>query len=127
VSYHFIGYTDNSKGFHFYYPDIYTKIVETRHTVFLKDMVIRRSMIPQEIRLEEKQVCVPTPMVIELFFSIHVAVTSIVQGNMVVEPVVDSPIPMAATPIAGSPMTEINEEEKHVFQEPIANHEEKQQ
>jgi hypothetical protein len=70
---------------------------------------------------------VPTPMVIELFFSIPVAVTSIVQGNMVVEPIVDSPIPMTATPIAGSPMIEINEEEKHVFQEPIANHEEKQQ
>jgi hypothetical protein len=41
---------------------------------------------------------------------------------MLVELVVDSPIPMVATPIIGSPMTEINEEE-----EPIANHEEEQQ
>jgi hypothetical protein len=45
-----------------------------------------------------------------------------VQGNVVVEPVVDSPIPVAATPIVGSPMAEVEEVEP-VFQEPIANHE----
>jgi hypothetical protein len=46
---------------------------------------------------------------------------------VVVEPVVDSPMTMAATPIVGSPMAKINEEEDHVFQESIANYEEEQQ
>jgi hypothetical protein len=46
VSYHFIGYLDKSKGFYFYCPDRYIKIVETRHTVFLEDEVIRGSMAP---------------------------------------------------------------------------------
>jgi hypothetical protein len=34
VSCHFIGYPDKSKGFHFYCPDRYIKIVETKHVVF---------------------------------------------------------------------------------------------
>jgi hypothetical protein len=46
---HFIGYPDKSKGFHFYCPDRYIKIVEIRHTVFLEDEVIRRSTVPREI------------------------------------------------------------------------------
>jgi hypothetical protein len=46
VSCHFIGYPDKSKGFRFYYPDRYIKIVETRHVVFLEDEVIKRSTIP---------------------------------------------------------------------------------
>jgi hypothetical protein len=41
VNCHFIGYPDKSKGFHFYCPDRYIKIVETRHTIFLEDKVIR--------------------------------------------------------------------------------------
>jgi hypothetical protein len=67
VSYHFIGYPDKSKGFCFYCPNRYTKIVEMRHVVFLVDEVIMWSTIPREIRLEEKRVCVPTPMVTESF------------------------------------------------------------
>jgi hypothetical protein len=70
---------------------------------------------------------VPTPMVTEPFFSVPTAVTPMVQGNVVAEPVADSPVPMAATPIVGSPMAEVDEELKHVFQEPITNHEEEQQ
>jgi hypothetical protein len=93
-----------------------------RHVVFLEDEVIRRSMVPREIQLEEKRVYVPTPMVAEPFFLIPAAITPIVQGNVVVEPVIDSPVTMTATPIVGSPMAEINEEE-----ETIANHEEEQQ
>jgi hypothetical protein len=31
---HFIGDLDKSKGFHFYCPDRYTKILEMRHAVF---------------------------------------------------------------------------------------------
>jgi hypothetical protein len=46
VSYHFIGYPDNSKGFRFYCLDRYIKIVETRHTIFLEDEVIRGSTVP---------------------------------------------------------------------------------
>jgi hypothetical protein len=63
VSCHFIGYLDKSKGFHFYCPDRYIKIVKTRHAVFLEDEVIRGSTVAREIRLEKKRVCVPTPMV----------------------------------------------------------------
>jgi hypothetical protein len=66
-------------------------------------------------------------MVTKLFFLIPAAITPMTQGNVAAEPVVDSPIAMAATPIIGSPMAEINEEEEPIFQEPIANHEEEQQ
>jgi hypothetical protein len=65
-------------------------------------------------------------MVAEPFFSVPAAVTPIVQGNVVVEPIVDSLMIMGATSIIGSPMVEINEEES-IFQEPIANHKEEQQ
>jgi hypothetical protein len=41
VSCHFIGYPDKSKGFRFYCPDRYIKIVETRQIIFLEDEVIR--------------------------------------------------------------------------------------
>jgi hypothetical protein len=49
-------------------------------------------------------VYVPTSMVGEPFFLVPAAITPIVQGNMVVEPIVDFPVHMAATPIVGSPM-----------------------
>jgi hypothetical protein len=115
VSCHFIDYTDKSKGFRFYCPDRYIKIVETRHIFFLEDDVIRGSTVPQEIRLEEKRVCVPTLMVAEPFFSVPAAVTPMTQGNVVAEPVANSPVPMAATPIVGSPMTEVDEELEPIF------------
>jgi hypothetical protein len=77
VSFYFIGYPDKSKRFCFYCLDRYTKIVEMRHIVFLEDEVIRGSTVPREIRLEEKRVYVPTPMVEEPFFSVPAAVTPI--------------------------------------------------
>jgi hypothetical protein len=46
VSCHFIDYPDKSKGFRFYCPDRYIKIVETKHTIFLEDEVIRRNTVP---------------------------------------------------------------------------------
>jgi hypothetical protein len=54
VNCHFIGYVDKSKGFRFYCPDRYIKIVETRCVVFLEDEVIRGStcntlIFPKEI------------------------------------------------------------------------------
>jgi hypothetical protein len=45
VSCHFIGYPKKSKGYRFYCPDRHTKIVETRHAVFLEDNMIRGSMV----------------------------------------------------------------------------------
>jgi hypothetical protein len=116
VSCHFICYPDKSKGFYFYCPDRYIKIVEIRHTIFLENEVIRGSTVPREIRLEEKWVCVPTLMVTEPFFSVPAAVTPMVQGNVVAELIVDSPVPVAAMPIVGSPMAEVDEEVEPVFQ-----------
>jgi hypothetical protein len=89
--------------------------------------VIRGSTVPREIRLEEKRVCVPTLMVVEPFFLVPAAVTPMAHGNMVAELIVDSPVSMAATPIIGSPMAEVDEELEPIFQEPITNHEEEQQ
>ena len=63
VSCHFIGYPEKSKGFRFYYPDRQIKFVETRHVVSLENEMIKGSMVPREIDLEEKRVYVPTPMI----------------------------------------------------------------
>jgi hypothetical protein len=56
---HFIGYPEKSKGFCFYCPDRHTKFVEMRHVVFLEDVMMRGSTVPQEIILEEKWVYCP--------------------------------------------------------------------
>jgi hypothetical protein len=63
VSCHFIDYPEKLKGFCFYCSDKYTKFIETRHDVILEDEMMRGSMVAQEIILEEKRVCVPTPMI----------------------------------------------------------------
>jgi hypothetical protein len=67
VSCHFIGYLDKLKGYHLYCPDRHTKFVETRHTVFLEDDMVRGSMVAWEINFEEKRVYMPTPIVQEPF------------------------------------------------------------
>jgi hypothetical protein len=72
VSCHFIGYTEKSKVFRFYCPNRHTKYVEMRHTIFLEDKMIRGSIVPQEISLEEKWVHMPTPMIHELISSVLV-------------------------------------------------------
>jgi hypothetical protein len=66
-------------------------------------------------------------MVAEPFFSVSAAVTPMAQGNVIAEPVADSPVPMAATSIVGSPMTEVGEDLEPIFEEPITNHEKEQQ
>jgi hypothetical protein len=43
------------------------------------------------------------------------AVTPIVQGNVVIEPVVNSLVPIAVKAIVGSSMIQINEEDEPVF------------
>jgi hypothetical protein len=107
VSCHFIGYPERSKGYCFYCPDRHTKIVETRHVVFLEDNMIRGSMVAREISLQEKRVHVPTPMVEELFFTLPVAVAPIVQDTIV------------PTPVASSPVVTMNEHEEPVLEEPV--------
>ena len=72
VSCHLFGYPKESKGFHFFCLDRYTKFIETRHAIFLENEMIRGSMVPREIDLEEKRVYVPTPMIQESFFSLPV-------------------------------------------------------
>jgi hypothetical protein len=69
MSYHFIGYPEKTKGFHFYCPDRHTKFVETRHAIFLEDEMMRGSTVPQEISFEEKRVYVLTPIIHELIHS----------------------------------------------------------
>ena len=74
-------------------------------------------MIAREIYFEEKQVYVPTPMVQEPFFTLHVVVPT-VQDTIV------------KTPVVSSPVATMNEYEKPVIQdpiEPIATHKGEQQ
>ena len=83
VSCHFIGYIERSKGYRFYCPDRYTKFVETRHAVFLENEMIRGSMVARQIDLEEKRVCVPTPMIQDPFFELPVLVAPTVPATVV--------------------------------------------
>jgi hypothetical protein len=82
VSCHFIGYPDKSKGYRFYYPNQFTKFVETRHAVFLEDELMRGSKTPIEIVLEEKRVYVPMPMIQEPFLLVHVEVVPPVENTV---------------------------------------------
>jgi hypothetical protein len=107
VSCHFIGYLEKSKGFCFYYPDRYTKFVETRHVIFLEDEMMRGSLVAQKIDLEEKRVCVPTPMIQEPFFKLYVLVAPIVQDTVV------------PTPVVSSLVVQMNDDEEPVPQDPI--------
>ena len=111
VSCHFIGYPEKSKGYRFYYPDRHTKFVETRHAVFLEEQMVRGSMVPREIDLEEKRVYAPTPMIQEPFFSVPVVAAPAVHDTVV------------PTPVVSSLVVAINENEEPVLQdllEPVA-------
>ena len=90
MSCHFIGYPEKSKGYRFYCPDKYTKFVETRPAVFLENDMIRGSMVPREINLEEKRTHVPMPIVEEPYFSIPTEVATPVQTTIVATPVVNA-------------------------------------
>jgi hypothetical protein len=67
--------------------------METRHTVFLEDEMIRGSMAVRKIDLEEKRVCAPTPMVEEPYFELPTVPIATVQPTVVPEPVVSTPVP----------------------------------
>jgi len=107
VSCHFIGYPEKSKGFRFYCPDRHTKFVETNHTIFLEEEMVRGSMVTREIDLEEKWVCVPTPMIEEPFFSLPVAVAAPTIPDIVMP-----------TPVVSSPAVETNVDREPVLQDP---------
>ena len=118
VSCHLFGYPEKSKGFCFYCLDRHTKFVETRHTVFLQDEMMRGSMVAREIDLEEKRVYAPTPMIHEPFFSLPAVATPTIQDTVV------------PTPVVILPMATMNDDEEPVLQdpiEPIATHEGEQQ
>jgi len=89
-----------------------------RHVVFLEDEKMRGSMVAREIDHEVKHVYAPTPMIHELIFSLYIIAAPIVQDTMVSAPVVIPPVAI------------MNENEKHVLQdpiEPISTHEGEQQ
>lgn len=68
VSCFFIDYPDKSKAYKFYCPNQYTKFIEMRHAVFLENKIIRGSMVPREIDLQEKRDYVPIPIITEPVF-----------------------------------------------------------
>jgi hypothetical protein len=57
VSCHFIDYLDKSKGYQFYCPNNYAKLVEIQHIVFFENDRNNGSRIPRKIYLEEKRMC----------------------------------------------------------------------
>jgi hypothetical protein len=63
-----------------------------RHAIFLEDEMIRGSMVAQKIELEEKRVCVPTPIIQEPFFELYVLVAPTMRDIVVSTPVVSSPV-----------------------------------
>jgi hypothetical protein len=69
--------------------------------------MMRESMVAREIVLEEKRVCVPTPMIQEPFFELSVLVTPKVRDTVV------------QTPVVSSPMAIANDDEEPVPQGPI--------
>jgi hypothetical protein len=72
--------------------------------------MMRRSMVAREIILEEKRVCVPTPMIQEPFFELPVLVAPTVPDTVV------------PTPVVSSPMVTVNNDEEPVLQEHIQNY-----
>jgi hypothetical protein len=92
VSCHLFGYIEKSKGFHLYCPERHTKFMETRHAIFLEDEKMRGSMVAREIDLEVKRVYVPTPIIHEPTFSLHVVAAPTVQDTMVSAPAIIPPM-----------------------------------
>jgi len=105
ISCHFIGYPDKSKAYRFYCPNQFTKFVEIRHAVFLEDEVIRGSMTPREIDLEEKWEYVPMPITQDPIFPVHADVAPQVQRT-----VDTTPVETPATTSSIAPNDESNED-----------------
>ena len=80
--------------------------------------MVRGSMVPREIDLEEKRVYAPTPMIQEPFFSVPVVAAPAVHDTVV------------PTPVVSSLVVAINENEELVLQdslEPVAANEGEEQ
>src|SRR6185436_2738708 len=111
ISCHFIGYPDKSKAYRLYCPNQCTKFVETRHAVFLEDEVIRGSMTPREIVLEEKREYVPMPIIQDPISPVPADVAPQVQGTVVTTPV--------ETPATTSSVAPNDEPNEHIQQPPV--------
>jgi hypothetical protein len=54
TNYHFIGYSERSKGYRFYCPGRQTKFIETRHAIFLEDDMIKGSKVLRKVDLQKR-------------------------------------------------------------------------
>ena len=77
-------------------------------------------MVAREIDLEEKRVCVPTPMIQEPFFSLPVAAAPTIPDIVVPAPAAAPTIPDIVMPthVVSSPAVGINNDREPVFQDP---------
>ena len=82
--------------------------------------MVRGSMVAREIDLEEKQVCVPTPMIEEPFFSLPVVAAPTIPDIVVPAPAAAPTIPdiVMLIPIVSSPAIETNDNREPVLQDP---------
>jgi len=90
--------------------------------------MVRGSMVAREIDLEEKRVCVPTPMIEEPFFSLPVAAAPTIPDIVVPAPAAAPTIPdiVMPIPVVSCPTVAINDDREPVLQdltEPIATDE----
>jgi hypothetical protein len=69
--------------------------------------MMRGSMVARKIDLEEKQVCVPTPMIQESFFELPVLIAPTVRDTVV------------PTHVVSSPVVIMNDNEEPILQDPI--------
>ena len=82
--------------------------------------MVRGSMVAREIDLQEKRVCVPTPMIEEPFFSLLVAAAPTIPDIVVPAPAAALTIPdiVMPTPIVSCPAVTINDDREPVLQDP---------
>ena len=90
--------------------------------------MVRGSMVAREIDLQEKRVCVPTPMIEEPFFSLPISAAPTIPDIVVPAPATAPTIPDIVMPthVVSSPAVGINNDREPVFQdptEPIATNE----
>ena len=82
--------------------------------------MVRGSMVAREIDLEEKRVCVPTPMIEEPFFSLPVAAAPTIPDIVMPAPAAASTIPdiVMPTPVVSCPAVATNDNREPVLQDP---------
>ena len=90
--------------------------------------MVRGSMVAREIDLEEKRVCVPTPMIKEPFFSLPVADAPTIPDVVVPAPAAAPTVPdiVMPTPVVSCPAVATNDNREPILQdstEPITTDE----